>query len=340
MVLALVYFVFKYLAPLFLPFLMGFIFALLLRPVIRLLQSKAKFSPKLAAIVSVIALFGVAGVLLTLLGGELFGYLKSVILKLPDFYSETIAPSLIAAYDKLNAALTSAAPQLGEALRSGIDGFIASLGDTISSVSVSVLGAASGYASSLPKAVVGLLIMIISTFFIAVDFDEITGFISRQMSSEKRAAAREVKSAALETTGKLLRSYLLIMSITFCELTLGYWILGVNYFPLIAAVTAVIDIFPVVGTGTIVIPWALVDLLTGNYARGAGLLVLYVVVLIVRQIIEPKIVGKNVGLHPIVTLMAMYIGTMLFGVLGLFGLPLVISVAKALNDKGVIKLFK
>jgi predicted PurR-regulated permease PerM len=105
---------------------------------------------------------------------------------------------------------------------------------------------------------------------------------------------------------------------------------------LIAIITAVFDILPVLGTGGILIPWAIMTLFQGNYQTGIGLLLVYLFVTVVRNILEPKIVGGQLGIHPVVTLMSMFVGVNLLGVIGLFGFPITISLLKHLNDTGTI----
>lgn len=108
---------------------------------------------------------------------------------------------------------------------------------------------------------------------------------------------------------------------------------------LVALLIAIFDILPVLGTGGIMIPWVILSALQGNFSRALALLVVYVVITVIRNIIEPRIVGKQIGLHPVLTLMSMFVGTHLFGVTGLFGLPILLSLLRYLNDTGTISLF-
>ena len=110
-------------------------------------------------------------------------------------------------------------------------------------------------------------------------------------------------------------------------------------FTLVALLIAIFDILPVLGTGGIMIPWAVLSLLGGEITRGLSLLALYLIVTVIRNIIEPKIVGKQIGLHPVLTLMSMFVGTTLFGVVGLFGLPILLSLLRYLNEQGTISLY-
>jgi predicted PurR-regulated permease PerM len=130
------------------------------------------------------------------------------------------------------------------------------------------------------------------------------------------------------------------MSITFIELSIGFTIIGIGKPLLIAVLIALFDILPVLGTGGIMVPWIVISAIQSNYSLALGLLILYMVITIVRNIIEPKIVGSQIGLHPVVTLVSLFVGAQLFGVIGLFGFPITLSLLRHLNETGAIKLFK
>ena len=110
------------------------------------------------------------------------------------------------------------------------------------------------------------------------------------------------------------------------ELFVGLLLLRVPYAFLLALLIAVVDILPVLGTGTIVIPWGIITLILGNFPLGIGLLILYAIITVVRQSLEPRVVGHQIGLHPLITLISMFVGVSLFGFLGLFGLPIAVTV--------------
>ena len=138
----------------------------------------------------------------------------------------------------------------------------------------------------------------------------------------------------------------MILGIPFVEMVIGLSVLKLcrfytgGYIFAIALVTAVVDIMPVLGTGTILIPWAVISFCTGKFGLGVGLLVLYAIIGVIRQIVEPKLVSAQLGLPPYLTLAAMYIGTQLFGFLGLFLLPLLLTLLKVLNDEGILHILK
>ena len=135
------------------------------------------------------------------------------------------------------------------------------------------------------------------------------------------------------------------MFITFCEITIGLHILKLigaykgGYIFAIAVCTAIVDILPVFGSGTILIPWGVISLFIHKVPLGIGLLIIYGVITVIRQVIEPKIVSSNVDVHPVITLMSMYIGIQVFGVLGILILPITVVIIKTLNDEEIIHLW-
>ena len=129
------------------------------------------------------------------------------------------------------------------------------------------------------------------------------------------------------------------MLLTFFELTIGLHILGIENALVIAFLIAIFDVLPVLGTGGIMLPWILISFLNNQVKTGVGLLILYLVITGIRNIIEPKIVGKQIGLHPLLMLMCMYLGARLFGFLGIFILPILILIVQNLNDTGIIHIY-
>ncbi len=340
LILLLVYFVFKYLIFYIMPFVIGFAIAFVLQPIILWIVRKTKMKHNIVAIVLVTLFYCTIGVLLILLGVRIFTYLESWFRRLPALYTSTIEPYLYQLGDDINENIHLLDPAIVKTIEDIFNNAVQSLGNTISSWSLSVVGWISNVAKAVPGFLLNTLFMIISTFFMAIDYSTVTGFIKRQLPSRARGIVLDTKRYLGEVIVQFARSYSLILGITFVELLIGLLIIGVKNFVLLAFLIAIFDILPVVGTGTVILPWAAVCFITGNIGMGVGLLILYAAITIIRNIIEPKIVGKNVGLHPLVTLMSMFVGAKLFGAIGLFGLPISLAILTALNQKGAIKIFK
>ena len=194
----------------------------------------------------------------------------------------------------------------------------------------------------IPSVLVTILVTIISCVFMTSEYDIIRDMILSFFTEEKGKKIVEAKRVVTKGVGKLLKAYLTIMLITFTEVFLGLYlmkIIGVyqgGYIPVIALVVCIVDIVPVLGTGTVVIPWAIYSFVTGNIGLGIGLAILYVVITVLRQAIEPKLVASQVGLPSIVTIMAMFLGARLFGLFGVVLLPFTVIVIKLMLDEGII----
>ena len=127
-----------------------------------------------------------------------------------------------------------------------------------------------------------------------------------------------------------IKSYSLLFLLTFVELGIGFLILRVDHAILLATLISIFDLMPILGTGGILLPWALISLLFGDWFRAIGMLVLYLIITGIRQTLEPQIVGKQIGLHPLATLAAMLLGLKLFGIVGMFGVPVLLAVSTAM----------
>lgn len=340
LILLSIYVILQYGLVLIAPFLLAFIIAYLLRMPARFLSGKLKIPYKSAALFLVLLFYCTIGVLISLLAIRLFSSATKLISNLPSIYGTHIEPFLASVFSSIKQAVFRMDPALISALNEFYIGFTQSLRQLISSLSMKAVNVVSGYASTLPGIFIKLLLMIISTFFIAGDYDKLTGFVLRQFSRKGKELIISIKEYIVGTLLVYIRSYALIISITFVELSIGLSLLGVHSAILIALLIAIFDILPVLGTGGIMIPWAIIAALQKNYSMAIGLLVVYLAVTVIRNIIEPKIVGSQIGLHPVVTLISMFVGAQLFGILGLFGFPITLSLLRHLNDTGTIKLFK
>ena len=322
------------------PFLFAFLIAYLLRKPARAIASSIKLPGKLISFLVILIFYIIAGFLVSLLGVRLISMITRLISMIPAMYEKQLGPFLVSAYNGIEEIVYSIDPAIVEVLNEGFNQFLGSLGESVTNFSLGLLGALSNFASSLPAFFIKVLLMLISTFFIAMDFDALLSFAQRQFSKKGNQIIRTIQQYIVNTLFVVIRSYGLIMTITFIELSIGLSILGIRNAVLIAFLIAIFDILPVLGTGGIMIPWTIITFIQGDFSTGIGLFVIYLIVTIVRNIIEPKIVGSQLGIHPVITLMSMYVGANLFGIIGLFGFPITISLLKHLNDTGVIKIFK
>ena len=212
----------------------------------------------------------------------------------------------------------------------GISGLFSAL---ISRLTSSIPTFAIELVKRTPRAVLTLVVTVLGCFYFATDFEGIKKAILSLMSARTERAAKRGWHIVGNALKSYAKAYLLLMLITFVEVFVGLILLKRRYAFIIAIGIAVVDILPLFGTGAVLVPWAIASFFMGNNGVGTGLLVLYGVVTIVRQVIEPRIVGTNLGIHPFATLFAMFLGLSLFGFFGMILGPFAFLVIKELAAK-------
>ena len=308
-----------------LPFLLGALVAAIVAPISKKIAKSAKIPRKVASAFLVITLFSLISILLYLGGIRLIKESGNLIEKLSG------NPSIVGDFmemlqekierSKLSAIISSdAVKRLGvnidDLLSNAIDSIVSSIGAYIPSLAVNIV-------AKIPSILFFIVVFLISAFYFSTDRDTISRGFSSFLPDSWQRRLPAVKERLKKTVTGYLKAYFLIMLLTFTEIFIGLSVLGVNYALLLAILIAVVDILPIIGTGTILIPWAIFSFLTSNVGLGTGLMILYGVVMIVRQIAEPKIVGNSIGLHPLATLAAVYLGIKFAGFLGIFIGPIV-----------------
>ena len=328
-----VYLVFKYAIFVVMPFLLGFAVAALINPIVRFLSRRYDLKRRPAGILLLLLFYATIGMLVTIGVVRLTVFFGEVSGELPDLYRDRLEPALNKLFgyinsfaDRLYAIFGGESQVLSERLGGIFTSIKSSLGDTISDISVKALTRLSSAAAAIPGIIIELLFAVISSFFFTVDYENILSLAKRLLPKRTVDLLCRLRGRVFKVAGKYLRSYALILLITFGELSLGLVLLDVDNAVLIAFCIALFDILPVAGTGGIMIPWAILSLIGGDWGFAVGLIVIWAVITIVRNIIEPKIVGRQVGLHPLLALIAMFVGTKLFGIIGLFLLPLTLAI--------------
>lgn len=337
-VAAAVYLVFHYALPLLAPLIVAYLFSCMIARPVNFLSRKKILPRKLASAVFTLLIVTLAALLVWGLVSALVSEGSSLLDALPGKLA-----ALSAKLDAYQSTLDKQIDKLPDGLR-GVEAF--SLESWLKSLQlpkIDVSGVASslwGAASSVPMVILTVVFVLMATFFLTAQREEIIGFVQRQLPAGTFTAGRQLKEFLFNSVWKWIRAQLILICITFCVLTLGFVIIRQPYTLLLALCIAVIDALPILGVGTALIPWALYDLLTASYRHAIALLLIYAAVLIVRNSIEPRIVGGQLGLHPFVTLLCLYFGFRLAGFLGMFLLPVTVLCLIKLREWGYLKLWR
>lgn len=327
----------KYLLPVFMPFIIAWLIAFALQPVVNLLKRKLKIPKKLSVPVLVLIATALLGLLAGYFLERAYGEVQNLIKGASDFLEKLKNDEGLANLwiDRINSLVPFAdlSPTL-HALWSELDTTIESaVLALVSELSGSVMPILSDIIAFVPDALLYVFVIIVSSYYFAVDFDAVNRGAISWFPARVKKYASVLKRELRGTLGNFVRAYSLIITITFTELFIFFSLLGVKYAFLIALFTSLVDILPVLGTGTVLLPWAAVCFISGNNKFAIGLLVCYAVVTVVRQVIEPRIVGKCIGISPLAALVSMYVGLKLLGITGLFVLPVGLIIARNVMER-------
>lgn len=318
---AAVYLAFEYLLPISVPFILGILVAWLVVRISRRLHC----SHRLLRLGLTVIIYGILGLLVTVAVAKGISAITDLIKWLPRVYEAKLLPFVTLCYEWFMDTILLLDPALISALEMLLESLLSALKNLVSYFSGMAVDVASDVVTGVPSLILSLLAMIFSTVFVVSDYERIASFAEEHIPQNLKKILKNIRIYLTDTLFVVIRSYALIMLLTFTELSILFAVFGITEPILKASVIALLDILPILGTGGIMIPWAVISLVLGNAAHGIKLFAIYIIVTVVRNYVEPKIVGTQLGLHPIITLVSMFIGLRLFGFWGLFGLPVGIS---------------
>jgi len=315
------YVAFEYLLPVCMPVLLGILAAWLVVWISR----KAHCTHRLFRIFLSLLIYGLIGLLVGILTVRAVSVITGLIKWLPEVYELKLKPFAMLCYSWGTETIAQLNPALLSALEKVLEGLLSALETLFAGLSELAVNLVSGIATGVPALVLSILAMIFSTMFLVADYDRIALFVGEHTPMSMKKLLGNLKRYLKDTLFVVIRSYLIIMILTFTELSILFAMFGIESPLLKAGLIAVFDLLPILGTGGIMIPWFVTSFVLGYTRLGIELLIIYIIVTIVRNYVEPKVVGTQLGLHPIITLASMFVGLRVFGFWGLFGLPVGIS---------------
>ena len=307
-----VWFFFRFLFGLLLPFLLGAGVVTLLRPLSEKLRGKTRLPGALVSLLGVLCVGGALAVGFGFAAYRLFAEGSALLLQVSE---EGFAARLEAAVGELLSRFPFLAESLGEG--GGVGALLKAAARRFGEALPSLLASA---VSAVPSAIFSVFVFLFSAFYFAVDGDRMRGTVAPFLPPSLRGRLAALETRAASTAVSYFKVYAILCFVTFCLLLFGFWIIGIDYAFLLAAFLAVFDLLPLFGVGAVLLPLGGV-LLFVDRPVGVGLLLLYGVILFVRQVLEPRLIGKRLGLHPLPVLLLLYGGSRLFGLWGLFLAP-------------------
>ena len=324
----------RYLLPLVIPFVLGGGLALAAEPGVRFLSGRLRLPGSAAAGMGVGTVFALLCALVTMLLALLLRQLRTLTDILPQM-ELTVRDGLDALQTWLLTLLQRFSPGVRTVLQRNVAQFFSGGAALLDRLTGYALSAAGNLLTRLPDSALGLGTAVLSAFLISAELPRLRAWLRDRVPRGKREAAAAFLRKLRQTAGQWLVAQAKLLGISYLLLVLGFLLLGVEYAPVWALGVALVDALPILGTGTILVPWSLVCLLRGQGGRALGLLGLYAATAVSRSFLEPRLVGRQLGLDPLLTLAALYVGFRLWGLPGMFLMPmLAITLISLLPGRG------
>ncbi len=324
------------------PFIIGFAIALFINPIVRIFEKKLRLPRGWASILSLILLVVIFIGLITLLIAEIVSganYLANVVPShvetIVQYVQDFIASQILPIYHQASNIFKDLGADQQNTVMTNIQTAGQKITTTLANFLQSFFQKLPGLISWIPNAATVLVFSILATFFISKDWPRLSGYLTNFMPTKAKTSTTRVFVDLKKALFGFAKAHLTLISITTVIVLIGLLILRVNYAITIALISGLVDLLPYLGTGVVFVPWIVYTFITGDVSLGIGLSILYVVVVVQRQVMEPKVLSSNIGVDPLATLVALFVGFKLFGFLGLILGPVSLVIINTLINAGV-----
>jgi sporulation integral membrane protein YtvI len=326
------------------PFIIAFLIAFMINPFVNYLEQKGKMPRSLAVILVLLLLFAIVAGLLTLLIAEIVSgtqYLANVVphhfQKLIVYIEDFFASQIIPLYNQLTIIFKNLDASQQDTIMNNIQSVGTKIATTVGNFIQALLENIPNLLSWLPNAATVIIFSLLATFFISKDWYRLSGAVQKILPNKARTSGKTVFIDLKKALVGFVKAQATLISITTVIVLIGLLLLGVDYAITIALIIGIVDILPYLGTGAVFVPWIIYSAVSGDIPFAIGLGVLYIVVLVQRQIMEPKVLSSTIGLDPLATLIALFVGFKLIGFLGLIVGPVVLVIIRALHSANVFR---
>lgn len=315
-----VYFLFKVAAAYLFPFLIGIIIAYAVQKPAAFISEKTKLKKQNCAGILSILVFVAVIIFISLIGWFLYSQLSKFI---SCFSGE--GNNLSHYIEKFYTYVENLIKKTE--FHSALKRFSSDTINTfITKISLFLSNGVTSFIKNLPTLLINCVVTIVATCYISKDYERLLRFVKGFLSERFYKRVVDIKNVFTECFFKFIVGYFWLFLITFSELFVGYLLLGIKHYFILAFLVAFLDMLPVIGTGTILLPWAAVMFFRNDYKLGFGLVILYLIITVIRNFAEPKIIGKQIGINPLFTLFFIFLGLRLGGIMGMLVLPVVLTV--------------
>ncbi len=317
----LIFVAFKFLFSFFLPFIIALLIAYLVQKPSVYICEKIRLKREICAILLSILVFlilaslvGVVGYYFIIKAKDIFSNINGILGDISKIVSEV--------QNKFFSLFENFSPEINFTAENIVLNFVE---DTAKKITSFFSGFAGNIVKKAPSFLFSSIVTLVATCYISKDFMQLLRFYRNLFGEKVYCKTCRIKNIISSSVFKFIKGYLLLMSLTFLVLVVGFYILKIEYAVLLALLVSIVDLLPVLGTGTVLVPWGIADVILGE-ARGFGILILYISVTVIRNFAEPKVIGKQMGINPLFTLVSMFIGLKLIGFWGLLLFPIILIV--------------
>ena len=319
---ALVFAAWKYLLPAMTPFIIGFVIASIVQLPLGHLGIEKPTHRKVAVVILCLIFYALLVFLMVFFSVKVISEIGNFAAAVPDLVNDNLYPFIYMIGDELEALLEPIDMNLAQIVNEVGKSLASTLAKYATEFSGWAVRTIASGAISIPGLLIKIIITVVSSFYIALDYSNVLRVLKRLIPMGQRDFVVQAVGYARTAVLAYIKSYSIMFCLTFLELWIGLLILKVPYTAGLAFGIAVFDLMPILGVGGILLPWGFVALVMGKLPMGIGVIVLYLIIAAVRNAVEPRIVGKHIGLHPLATLVAMVVGLKLAGLVGMLLLPI------------------
>ena len=319
---ALVFAAWKYLLPAMTPFIIGFVIASIVQLPLGHLGIEKPTHRKVAVVILCLIFYALLVFLMVFFSVKVISEIGNFAAAVPDLVNANLYPFIYMIGDEIEALLEPIDMNLAQVVNEVGKSLASTLAKYATEFSGWAVRTIASGAISIPGLLIKIIITVVSSFYIALDYSNVLRVLKRLIPVGQRDFVVQAVGYARTAVLAYIKSYSIMFCLTFLELWIGLLILKVPYTAGLAFGIAVFDLMPILGVGGILLPWGFVALVMGKLPMGIGVIVLYLIIAAVRNAVEPRIVGKHIGLHPLATLVAMVVGLRLAGLVGMLLLPI------------------
>ncbi len=316
------------------PFVIAYFISLLLNPMVNVLEKRFKLPRGLCTIVVIILTIGVIGGIISAVIWKIVDEVKNVIEDWPIIYD-----NILVTWDSVSNFFADFVAMLPDKMQNTMNNLSEVALDLLGKLfaDTGIVDSAGNFAKKLPEMFIVTIVFLLSLYFMITDSRKVSNTLRRPFSEKFLNKMDTFRTEVKRYVGGYIKAQLILMCISFTIILIGLSVLGIKYAPVIALAIAFVDALPFFGSGAILWPWSAVSFIMGDTLDGIGLIIIYLCVILMRQFLEPKIVSKNIGVHPLITLMSMYIGFKIFSLGGMILGPLVMVVLVSMHRAGVFE---